>query len=59
MNMARKIGQEAHSKINNIFSIGKSQRSGFKKADTPGPGQYYNYESTNYKFAHTKEPRSK
>lgn len=34
--------------------MGKSQRSGFKKAETPGPGQYYKNESINYKFAYMK-----
>ena len=29
------------------------------KSETPGPGQYYNEGSQNYKFAYSKELRSK
>lgn len=42
-----------------ICSIGKSQRSQLKRNDGPGPGQYYQHDSHNYKFAYTKETRSK
>jgi len=34
-------------------------RSEAERAQTPGPGQYYYRDSSNYKFAYTKELRSK
>jgi hypothetical protein len=42
-----------------LLRIGKGQRSNMGANDTPGPGQYYPHDSNSYKFAYTKEPRSK
>lgn len=39
--------------------IGKGGRSNLGINDTPGPGQYYPHDSSNYKFAFGKQARSK
>lgn len=39
--------------------MGQSVRGEMGKSYTPGPGQYYKGQNQNYKFAYTKELRSK